>query len=168
MARNPKESNSESESSKHPSSSTTTTTKTSQKVKNQANYQKQQQYLTKHIHSNGPNDKPKVLPLDFDKYSDEVLIKYNKRYGLNLPNPTSVNNDILNSEIGKKTFTKRNSSNGGVGKKSSTPANKITKIDLANQVKNHFLNLPTKENEIITNFLYKVKHQDDEFKLTFK
>ncbi|KAK6197391.1 uncharacterized protein RJT21DRAFT_123197 [Scheffersomyces amazonensis] len=159
MARNPRESASESESSRHASSSVTTT-KSSQKVKNQAALQKQQQYLSKHINSNGPQDQPKVEPLDFEKFEDDVLIKYNKRYGMNLPNPTSVNNDILNSEIGKKTYTKRN--------ESKQSPNKITKVELANKTKNHFLALPTKENEIITNFLYKVKHQEDEFKLTFR
>ncbi|KAK6457923.1 uncharacterized protein RJT20DRAFT_2467 [Scheffersomyces xylosifermentans] len=156
-----KESASESESSKHNNSSTNGgTTKSSQKAKNQAALQAQQVFLSKHINSNGPQDKPKVHPLDFDEFDEDTLVRYNRKYNLNLPNPISINNDILNSEIGKKTFSKRNKSRANYGG--------VTKPEMANHLKTHFLNLPTKENEIITNFLYKVKHQENDFKLTFK
>ncbi|ABN66748.1 predicted protein [Scheffersomyces stipitis CBS 6054] len=161
MARPHKESASESESNKYSNTSSTGTgTKSSQKAKTQAAIQAQQLFLSKHINSNGPQDQPKIHPLDFEKFDEETLVRYNKKYNLNLPNPVSINNDILNSEIGKKTYSKRNKSRATFGG--------ITKPEMANHLKTHFMNLPTKENEILTNFLYKVKHQDNDFKLTFK
>lgn len=161
MARH-KESASESESKSTTTTTTTTahppnaSSKTSQKAKNQAAQQAQQLYLQRHINKNGVNDKPKVKPLDFDLFDDEVLVRYNTLYNLGLGNPVTVNNDMLNSEIGKKTFSKRSHTGG------------VTKPELASQLKGHFLSLPCKENEIVTNFLYKVKHQGNDFKLTFK
>lgn len=160
MARNHKESASESESNKHSGLATSTNlSKTSQKSKNQASLQAQQVFLSKHINSNGPQDQPKVHPLDFDAFDDATLIKYTNKHNLLLPHPVSINSDILNSEIGKKTYSKRSKSGSKDG---------ISKPELASHLKNHFLNLPCKENEIISSFLYKVKHQDNEFKLTFK
>ncbi|ODV80216.1 uncharacterized protein CANTADRAFT_89790 [Suhomyces tanzawaensis NRRL Y-17324] len=162
------ESASESESYKHYGSlgvgasgiSQTSSTKSSQKAKTQAALQAQQMYLSKHINSNGPQDKPKVNPLEFEEYDDETLARYNQKYGLGLPPITTINSDILNSEIGKKTQSKRSKSRRARGS--------ITKQETSNHIKAHFLNLPCKENEIITSFLYKVRHQDSDFKLTFK
>lgn len=160
MARNHKESASESESNKYSGvSSSTNQSKTSLKAKNQASLQAQQVFLSKHINSNGPQDQAKVHPLDFESFDDETLIKYTNKHNLLLPHPVSINSDILNSEIGKKTYSKRSK---------NASKNGISKPELANHLKNHFLNLPCKENEIIPSFLYKVKHQDNEFKLTFK
>lgn len=153
MARPPKESASESE-HKGPAG----TNKSSQRVKNQQLLQQQQQYLSKHINSNGPQNKPKIDPLDFQTLSDDDLVNYNLKYGLDLPLPVTVTEDILDSDVGRKTYYKNNSKLAGG----------ITKPELANQVKNHFMNYPIKENEVITNFLYKVKHQDEDFKLSFK
>lgn len=181
--------------------------KTSQKMKNQLALQQQQNYLQRHINSNGPKDKPRIDPLDFETMDDSILLKYSERYGFNLPRPESLNSDILNSEIGKKTFTKRKqlklrahiaqilasaqessnkNVNGGVdeeeqmnqGSPEEQQANRnrllleqggrISKKEFANHVRNHFLSLTAKDNDIITGFLYKVKHQDKEFKLTFQ
>ena len=153
MARPHKESASDSE-AKGPG----TATKTSQRVKNQQLLQQQQEYLSKHITSNGPQDKERTDPLDFESLDDSQLVNYNIKYELNLPLPIKVNEDILDSDIGRKTHYKRNSKFAG----------RISKAELASRVKNHFENFPVKENEIITNFLYKVKHQDEEFKLSFK
>ncbi|KAI5956379.1 hypothetical protein KGF54_000854 [Candida jiufengensis] len=162
-----KESNTQSTTTNGSSNTTTTTTstsKTTQKQKNQLAQQQQQNYLQRHINSNGPGDKPKVDPLDFEKFNNKILWSYKDRYNFNLSRPESLNSDILNSEIGKKTYTKRNQEKQSRVNKNS----KLNKKEFASHVKNHFMNLNAKENDIITGFLYKVKHQDKEFKLTFQ
>lgn len=136
---------------------TTSSNRTSQKAKNQQALQQQQSFLQKHINSNGPKDKPKIDPLDFERMDEATLLRYNDRYNINLPRPESLNSDILNSEIGKKTFSKRHN-----------VEHRISKPEFANQLKSHFMGLQAKENDIITGFLYKVKHQNKEFKLTFQ
>lgn len=137
----------------------TTAIKGGARAKTQAALAAQQQYLTKHINSNGPHDQPKVAPLDFDHLSDDQLATYNERYQLGLPPAVLVSEDVLLLEIGKKTQYKRHPLRWLGG---------ISKPELAAHCKNHFNQLPVKENEIITSFLYKVKHQDQDFKLTFK
>lgn len=149
--RSHKESASESE-SRQPTNS-----RASNKARNTAAQAAQQEFLLKHINSNGPQDKPKPHPLDFNSLSDEALEKYNKKYDLDYPAPLSINGHILSSEIGKKTFTAKNIS-----------GNKISKPELSNNLKKHFLALPCRENEIIANFIYKVNNQEKDFKLSFK
>lgn len=173
--RSHKESASESETpSRHynrdrdgPQNLTTSSSRTSQKARNQQALQQQQSFLLKHINSNGPKDKPRVDPLDFEKMDEATLLRYKDRYNINLPRPESLNSDILNSEIGKKTFSKRSQARrlqkAGLGMD-----HRISKGEYANQVKSHFMGLQAKENDIITGFLYKVKHQDKEFKLIFQ
>ncbi|KAG7193334.1 uncharacterized protein KQ657_000750 [Scheffersomyces spartinae] len=128
--------------------------RTSQKQKN---LQAQQEFLAKYIHSNGPKNTPPTHPLDFEALPTLALEKYNVKYGLRLPQPLSLTADMLNSELGKKTYSYKKNNRG-----------KISKPELANEVKKHFLALPAKENEIITNFLYTVKNQEKDFKLSFK
>lgn len=148
--RNHKESASESESKQ------TSNSRASNKARNAAAQAAQQEFLLKHINSNGPHDRPKPHPLDFNSLSEETLEKYNRKYGLNFPPPLSINGHILSSEIGKKTFTARNNKN------------KISKPELSNNLKKHFLALPCRENEIIANFIYTVRNEDKDFKLSFK
>lgn len=151
MARIHRESASESE-SKLPINS-----RSSNKVRNAVAHAAQQEYLAKHIHSNGPHDKPKVDPLDFDAFDVDTLDKYSQVYNLGLPLTQTLNDDILSSEIGKKTYTyKRNQ------------GYKINKPEKVHAVKNHFLALPSRENEIIANFLYKLRNEDKDFKLEFR
>lgn len=153
MARGHKESASESESTKY-----THPAKTLLKAKNQAALQAQQLYLAKHINSNGPQDQPPLKPLDFERFDDATLVRYSTHYNMGIAPPMTVNGDILNSEIGKKTYSKR----------SGTHPAGVSKPELAAHLKNHFMSLPCKENEIVTSFLYKVKNQDKDFKLTFR
>ncbi|CAH2354492.1 transcriptional regulatory protein Sap30p [[Candida] railenensis] len=148
MARN-RESASESEAK-------TTTSRASAKAKNSSVQQAQQDYIAKHVTSNGPYDGPKINPLDFENLPVESLIKYNRKFNLNSENPYTINGYMLKSEIGKKTISYKKNS-----KKNSSK-------ELAATVKKHFQNLPCRENEVITNFLYKVKNQDKDFKLSFK
>lgn len=147
-----RESTSESESKPQSNS------RASNKARNAVAQQAQQEYLSKHINSNGPQDKPRLDPLDFSAFDTETLDKYNRRYGLYAYDCITVNGDVLNSEIGKKTHSYKN---GNV-------KNKISKLDMSSSAKKHFMSLPCRENEIITNFLYKVKNEDKEFKLSFK
>lgn len=123
--------------------------------------QAQQDFLSKYIHSNGPQDKVKIDPLDFTQFSSEELNHYSAKYGLNYPECESLKSEILNSEIGKKTLSFKKKTRG-------RRVEKIEKYELASGVKQHFLSLPVKENEVITNFLYKVRNQDKDFKLVFK
>lgn len=123
-----------------------------------AHAQAQQEYLLKHINSNGPKDKPKIDPMDFNEYPIKVLNDYSQYYNLGLRGQ-SVKSEVLYSEIGKKSLSY---------KKTLSKIGKLDKIELSNSVKKHFVNIPVKENEIIANFLYKVKNEDKEFKLSFK
>lgn len=147
-----KESASESE-SKQPSSHS----RNSNKARNAVAQAAQQEFLLKHINSNGVHDKPKVEPLDFMAFNEKTLDQYGKKYELDTPLTETLNENILSSEIGKKTYS-YNNKNGF----------KISKIEKANNLKKHFIGLPCRENEIITNFLYKVKNEDKDFKLSFK
>lgn len=125
------------------------------KARTQAAQAAQQEVLARHINSNGAHDKPKVHPLDFSTLPDKALRSYVAKHGMQQPLPMTLNADILNLHIGKKTHS---------SKRSQTL---MPKRELAEKVKDHFMALPFRENEIITNFLYKVKNQDRDFKLTF-
>lgn len=146
----PRDSASESE------SKTGTTSRAANKARNAVAQAAQLELLSKHIHSNGPNDKPKVNPLDFLTLDTDALHKYNQKYALNLPRIQTVNEDILQSEIGKKTYS---------SKKAALTA-KVTKAEFASHVHKHFVAAPCRENEIVANFLYKVRNENKDFKLS--
>lgn len=133
-----------------------TTSRATNKARNAVAQAAQLELLSKHIHSNGPKDKPKVDPLDFLSLDTESLHRYRNKYGLALDNVQSINDNILQSEIGKKTFTS----------KKAAQTHRITKPEFASHVLKHFLALPCKENEIVANFLYKVKNESKDFKLS--
>lgn len=137
-------------------SKTGTTSRAANKARNAVAQAAQLELLSKHIHSNGPRDKPKVNPLDFYDLDNESLHKYSHKYGLNLPQIQTTNDNILQSEIGKKTYSA----------KRAAQTSRIAKPEFANHVQKHFLAAPCRENEIVANFLYKVKNDDKEFKLT--
>lgn len=126
------------------------------KARSQAAQSAQQEFLARHINSNGPQDKPKVHPLDFSSLPDKAIRSYMTKHSLQYPEPSSLNADILNLHIGKKTHSYKKSLQ-----------TLMPKRELAEKMRDHFLALPFRENEIITNFLYKVKNQDRDFKLTF-
>lgn len=128
------------------------------KARTAAAQQAQQEYLARHINSNGPQDRIKPEPLDFHSFSDQTLTNYNTRYQLNYPPIQSLNADVLQSDIGKKSQSYK--------KLKHIP--KVTKAEYANNLKKHFINTSVKENEVIANFLYKVSNENNEFKLSFK
>uniref|UniRef100_A0A0L0NQ54 Histone deacetylase complex subunit SAP30 Sin3 binding domain-containing protein n=1 Tax=Candidozyma auris TaxID=498019 RepID=A0A0L0NQ54_CANAR len=133
------------------------TSRSANKARNAVAIAAQQEILSKHIHSNGPNDKPKIDALDFTTLNVSSLNKYNRKYALNLPAIRTLNEDILLSALGKKTYSS----------KRLTQEHKISKPEIASHCQKHFMASPCRENEIISNFLYKVKNEDKEFKLTF-
>ncbi|SGZ51684.1 CIC11C00000005880 [Sungouiella intermedia] len=137
-------------------SKTGTTSRAANKARNAVAQAAQLELLSKHIHSNGPKDKPKVNPLDFLSLDNEALHKYNLKYGMNLPKIQSVNENILLSEIGKKTYSAMKAVSLG----------RISKPEFASHVHKHFLAAPCRENEIVANFMYKVKNENKDFKLT--
>lgn len=134
-----------------------TTSRAANKARSAIAAAAQLELLSKHIHSNGPKDQPPKDPLSFLDLPNETLNKYNRKHVLNLPEVQSVNSNILQSEIGKKTSSY----------KKAVHVAKVTKPELADSIQKHFLQLNVRETEVIANFLYKVKHQDKEFKLTF-
>lgn len=134
-----------------------------QKARNALTQAAQQEFLARHINSNGPQDRIKLDPLDFGGMTEEQLNNYKHYYKLNLPECESIKGDILNSEIGKKTLSYKKQAKLSKFKKIT----KVDKRELGNSLRSHFQSLPVKENEIITNFLYKVNHEDKDFKLTF-
>lgn len=133
------------------------TSRAANKARNAVAAAAQLELLSKHIHSNGPQDRAFIDPLDFSTLDDISLRKYNQKYSLNSPEPQSLNENILQSEIGKKTLSL----------KKIAQTNKISKPELASRVQKHFLQTTVRENEVIANFLYKVRNQDKEFKLIF-
>ncbi|KAF7582835.1 Sin3 binding region of histone deacetylase complex subunit SAP30 family protein [Clavispora lusitaniae] len=145
------------ESASESEAKTGTTSRAANKARNAVAQAAQLELLSKHIHSNGPNDKPKVDPLDFVALDDGALTKYSSKYGLNLPPIESINENILQSEIGKKTSSA----------KKLKGAHRISKPEYASEVSKHFAAVPCRENEMIANFLYKVKNEKKTFKLTF-
>lgn len=129
----------------------------SHKQRNAVAQAAQQEFLAKHIHANSNEEKQKVHPLDFGAFDEKTLDRYSRKHGLEYPLAQTLNDDILHSEIGKKTHSYRKNS-----------PYKIGKAELAHSLKMHFMALPCRENEIIASFLYTVKNQDKEFKLQFK
>lgn len=111
--------------------------------------------LARHINSNGPQDKAVQDPMDFESLPDESLRKYRDQYNLPVKSSLSQEGFLLTSEIGKKSLSYKS-------------RDRVTKAELAENVKKHFLSQPVRESEIITNFLYKVNNQDKAFKLDFK
>lgn len=145
------------ESASESEAKTGSTSRAANKARNAVAQAAQLELLSKHIHSNGPQDRAKVDPLDFDSLDEEALNRYNNKYGLNLPPIQSINENILQSEIGKKTCSA----------KKAKGTQRVTKPEFAGEVQKHFAAVPCRENEMIASFLYKVKNEDKAFKLTF-
>lgn len=132
-----------------------TNSRSNAKARHTAAQQAQAELLARHIHSNGPNEKPIIEPLDFDSLPTHTLRKYRHHYNLNGPESCLTDAGyILQSKTGEKTYTAKNSQ-------------RVAKQELAASVKKHFMNSTVKESEVITNFLYRVNNQDKQFKLSF-
>lgn len=133
------------------------TSRAANKARNAVAAAAQLELLSKHIHSNGPKDKPPIDPLDFSSLSEDSLRRYNRKYDLQLPEIQSLNDNILQSELGKRSSSA----------KKAARVQKISKQELASSVQKHFMAVNVRENEILAGFLYKVKNQNRDFKLSF-
>lgn len=116
----------------------------------------QKEYLAKHIHSNGPSDTKLSDPLDFERFPTQALRSYrDKHLALHgVPESMTTRGYMLESRIGEKSFSYKHK-------------NRISKPQLADLAKRHFLSTNVKESEVITSFLYKVKNQEKSFRLHF-
>ncbi|SCU78603.1 LAMI_0A05204g1_1 [Lachancea mirantina] len=125
----------------------------------------QQQYLKellrRHIDNNHPDNEEQTHPADFESYSDEFLRKYKDHYSLNAEDNLSLSGYLLGSELGGKTYSSRRNQHG-------VPGARITKKELASQVKRHFTSSSVKETECIPTFIYKVKNRKRKFKMEFQ
>ncbi len=124
------------------SGSTNSHSRSSAKAKQAAH----QAYLDLYVTKDGPYKFPVPKPMDFDSLPLPVLRKYNYLHGLNTPSALSHNGSLLDSEIGRRTYSYKHK-------------NRISKKELAGAVKNHVLSQPVRESEIIVDFLYAVHNQ---------
>ncbi|CDK27101.1 unnamed protein product [Kuraishia capsulata CBS 1993] len=141
--------------------------RSSTKARNLALQQAQKEILSKHINSNGPQDKPLVDPLDFESLPNESLRKYRELFLL--PNPEEYPN-VPREDIIPTSFSRHGEllrSKLAQSTLSAKRGNRISKNDLANVVKSHYLNTPVKESDIITNFIYKVINQGEYYTFQF-
>lgn len=118
------------------------------KQKQQALKQAQEEFLAKHINSNGPQDKEPIDPLDFLTLPVETLNLYRRKFNLEgVPEAMTDYGAMLSTG---KTFTER------------SVVQRITKDQLAEAVKAHFLSQNVKETDVIANFVYTV-HNEGEY-----
>lgn len=135
----------------------TSTSRAANKARNAMVAAAQLELLSKHINSNGPQDQPKPNPIDLLSLDEKALHNYNRKYRLKLPYIQSINENILNSEIGKKTYSAKKK---GLG-------HRVSKQEFVSHVQKHFNLTQPRENDIVSNFLYKVKNEERDFKFTF-
>ncbi len=108
----------------------------------------QQAFLALHINKDGPYKKQLPDPMDFESLPLSSLRKARDLYGLNTPSCHSFEGELLNSKIGKKTYSYKNNKDARVSKK-----------ELADDVKKYVMEQPIRETEVIVNFLYAVHHK---------
>ncbi|AET38402.1 Sap30p Ecym_2693 [Eremothecium cymbalariae DBVPG len=125
----------------------------------------QQQYLKEllrtHVHNNHRDNSPQPHPLDFERYSDDFLRRYKDHYQLPIEDNMSIKGYLLGSDLGSKTYSyKRNHP--------SLPDARVTKKQLADEVKRHFTASIVKETECIPAFIYKVRNSKKKFRMEFK
>ncbi|KAK9458143.1 hypothetical protein V1511DRAFT_491857 [Dipodascopsis uninucleata] len=99
-------------------------------------------------------DVPSQDPLNFESFPVRALRKYKTTY--NMPGLSSISEAgaLLNGSVGKKTYSYKH-------------RNRISKEELAGNVKKHFTAQTTRETEMIACFLYATNNQKNAFKLHF-
>ncbi|KAK9355719.1 hypothetical protein V1505DRAFT_369037 [Lipomyces doorenjongii] len=95
-----------------------------------------------------------VDPLEFETFPIESLRMYKTSYKLPVPSSISNAGTLLNGPVGKKTYSYKHRT-------------RISKEELAGNVKRHFSAFPARETEMIAGFLYSAKNQNNSFKLHF-
>ncbi|SCW01715.1 LAFE_0E05666g1_1 [Lachancea fermentati] len=124
----------------------------------------QQQYLKElirtHIQNNHPDNDPKPHPADFESYPDEFLRRYKDHFHLSLEDNLSIQGYLLGSELGAKTYSYKRNQDGIADAR-------VTKKELASEVKRHFTSYSVKETECVPAFIYKVKNKKRKFRMEF-
>lgn len=88
--------------------STSTTSRSLNKTKQQQLKQAQEEFLARHINSNGPQDQDPIDPLDFETLPVSVLNKYKKKFGLDVPDAMTDYGQMLGFDgVGSKSWTSR-------------------------------------------------------------
>ncbi|AMD22403.1 HGR064Wp [Eremothecium sinecaudum] len=125
----------------------------------------QQQYLKDlvrlHVHNNHEENFAPVHPLEFEEDSDDFLRRYKDRHQLPVKDNMTLQGFLLGSELGMRTYSyKKNNS--------SLPDGRVTKKELAEEVKKHFISTVVKEAECVPAFIYKVKNSKKQFRMEFR
>lgn len=125
----------------------------------------QQQYLKElvraHVHNNHEDNFPHPHPLDFEAYSSDFLRRYKDRHQLSVKDNMTLQGYLLGSKLGMHTESQKKN-------KLSLPDSRITKKELAGEVKRHFMANSVKEAECIPTFIYKVKNSRKKFRMEFR
>ncbi|KAK9239852.1 hypothetical protein V1525DRAFT_396945 [Lipomyces kononenkoae] len=95
-----------------------------------------------------------IDPVQFEAFPIESLRKYRTFYKLSVPSSISNAGTLLNGPVGKKTFSYKHRT-------------RISKDELASNVKRHFSGSPVRETDMIAGFLYSAKNQNNALRLHF-
>ncbi|KAK9480015.1 hypothetical protein V1514DRAFT_327123 [Lipomyces japonicus] len=93
-------------------------------------------------------------PIDFETFPRAALRKYKAAYNLSTPSSVTFSGSLLDSSVGKRTYSFKH-------------RNRVSKDELASDVKRHFTSVPVRETDMIAGFIYAAKYQKNAFKLRF-
>lgn len=144
-------------------------TRAEKRHRNQLLVPVQKEYVSKYVNSRGPQDFPVPDPLDFSTWTEEQLRKYRELY----LNPSNMISPDVKTFQGYMLEANQlgESTDAFVTNEQNREQNYYdyrTHDDLRANVEQHFNNhLNVKEGDVIMNFLYKVKNEDQKFRLYF-
>lgn len=145
-------------------------TRSSQKQKPPYVVPVQKEYVNKYVHNNHPDNFPEKEAIDFSTFSAQELRDYRMRF-LNpshqlSPDMMTFQGYLLqNNELGKRTESNRMNEQR---KEENNLYDYRTKDDLRINVENHFREqVSVKESEVILDFVYKIRKEDDKFRVHF-
>lgn len=145
-------------------------TRSSQKQKPPYVVPVQKEYVNKYVHNNHPDNFLEKEAIDFSTFSAQELRDYRMRF-LNpshqlSPDMMTFQGYLLqNNELGKRTESNRMNEQR---KEENNLYDYRTKDDLRINVENHFREqVSVKESEVILDFVYKIRKEDDKFRVHF-
>ena len=145
-------------------------TRSSQKQKPPYVVPVQKEYIAKYVHNNHPDNTPQKETFDFSTLSLDELREYRVRY-LNPSHLLSTDAHTFqgtlleNNELGNRT---ESAALNEQRKAENNLYDYRTDKDLEINAENHYKNqLQVKESEVIMNFVYKVRKDNDKFRLHF-
>lgn len=145
-------------------------TRSSQKQKPPYVVPIQKEYVAKYVHNNHPDNQPPREAIDFSTLSADELREYRVRY-LNPAHLLSTDAHTFqgylleNNELGSRTESVRMNE---MRKTENNLYDYRTANDLEINAENHFkTQLQAKESEVIMDFVYKVRKEDDKFRIHF-